>query len=811
MSADFRHAALRLWRTPLSSLVVVLTLALGLAAAMCVHAVLDRLFQPSALPAAGRVQLLDLNLRAGAEQQRLANWSYPAFAAARTALAPRLQAVAVTRQPLAMTLGWQGAAQPVQVELVSGGYFEALGTPVTLGAALPDPAADALEDRRVWLAHALWRQMFGGSPEVLGQTVRLQGLEFAIAGVLPEGFHGLSEQAALWVPMNAAPALTFARRLSGATSFWHAVFITSASGASALEAQLAAAAVPVQEVLDMRLGGTPVTVDVLARSWSEQRVDPVLRHAGIAVALCVGLLLAIVLLNFGLLSLARNEQRRRELGVRRSIGATRAVLLREGLSEPLLLAVAGWVAACGLAPSVLAWLAGFGGLLGASGRGLAEVELGSASLWLGGGLALGMLIVVAALPLRTLWRRESALLVAADGQRQWRGRRWLAALQFALATALMLGAGVAAQTAWRAVQAPLGFQPDGVLSAQLAMPAALQPSDGVAGFLARWQADAQALPGVQAAASAACLPLRGGCDQVLMAAVPRAADADWPVELNMVGGDYFGTLAIPVLEGRVLDARDDAAATPVAVLSAAAARRYFPDGRVLGQRIKLSMGFPEDPAGALVVGVVADVRATSLDAAAPPLVYLSALQANYDDNVLLLRARAGLEEDALAPLLAQSLARTQPGLALWDVRSMDARFAHLTAQRRLLAGVVSGVAALAVLLAAGGVYAVFNLLAQRRRREFAVRLALGACAGAVRRSVLREAAGTAVPAIAAGLLLGGVAVQWLGSQLPAIGSLPAVLVLAVALAMGLLALLAGWGPARAAARTDPMVVLRQQG
>lgn len=813
MWSALRLAALRLTAAPISTVVAVGCLALGLAAAIVTYSVIDQVvLRPTSIPNGGDVRLLELELATGEERQRLASWSYPAYTALRDALSPDYRAIAVTRDPLWLTLTTGGGAQRIRTEIVSPGYFSALGILPMLGADLAG-ADTTSADTRIWLTHGLWRDSFGADPAVLGRQVLLQGMPFVVAGVLPTGFQGISEQSAAFIPMSAAPVVTFARRLLGATSFWHAVIIVPAAAqAQALDTRLAAVGPRVRDAIDMRVDGQLATVSVHSQRWADTRVDPVLRQTTGAVGWGVAVLLGIVAVNLILLALAGQDQRRREFGVRISLGAGRAALLRLMVAEMTLLFATGLMLAWLLGAAVLAALARFDGLVKVAGFGLADVHLGVASLGFGMLLACVVMLCVIAGPARAAWALTASNALRPNPPARGLGsRRWLAGAQFALATVLMIGAGYAATAAWRALQAPLGFDPNRLLTAQIAMPAALEPADGVAGFLTRFTEALQAAPGVERAATAACLPINGGCDTVNLEAVPRVDAADWSVRLNMVSGDYFGALGVPLREGRLLDARDRADAPAVVVLSASAASRYFPEGSALGRKVSVSIGFPEDPAGATVVGVVGDVVDTDLDAAAAPMVYLSALQSAYPDNMVIVQARAGIGADSLAPTMAATLRQVQPELALWDTATMEQRLDGLTAWRRLVATLTAALAGLSLLLAGTGVYAVFDLLVRRRQREFGVRLALGASRTSLRRRVLGDALTTAGIATAIGLALGMAAVNVLASRLPGLDHIPAAMPGIVIALMAATAALASWWPAHRAASADPMAALRQEG
>ncbi len=802
---ELAHGLRRACRAPVSSLVAIGCLALGLAAATLAYAgVSGLLLRRSAVPAAETVQLLDLTLSAGGTRQRLRAWSYPAYVAARDAVAAEVTLHAVTLTPLSLTAGVGDDARRTAVEVVSPGYFGALGATLTLGNDIDEVGTG--DDRRVWLSDATWHERFGADPAVLGRVVQLQGLPFVVAGVAAPRFRGLSEQAALWVPMRSAPAVTFARRLEGTHSYWHAVF--AVADARSLDGRLPAAAAAVARRIEPRMGGVPARVDLGSTRWIDTRVEPALAAAIAGIAACAAIGVAIVTLNLVLLALARLELRRDELAIRSALGARRSDLFGAVAADIAVIFTPALVAAWGLARLGLLVLAGAAPSLRFGAASLADLELGPDAIALLFALAaavLGATLLAPALAVRRA--TNAAAPKSRDGVRAGRAQRAIAAAQFALATALAIGAAVAGGAAWRAMNAPLGFDPNGVLSAQVSIPAALAPADGTAGFLARMDTAMSALPGVASAASAACIPIQGGCDNVTIEARPKGSSDEGTVALALVAGDYFRTLGIALRAGRVFDAHDDAAAAPVVVLSESAARRYFPAGDALGRRLGVSVGWPEQPEGATIVGIVADVLGTRLDEGAAPAVYVPSAQLSYDDNVLLLRAKPGIDAHRLSAGLARALAQVEPRLALFDTATMTQRFDDLTARRRVAALLISALAALAALLAGSGVFAVFALSVRRRRREFAVRMAVGASGASVRRGVLGESVALAVGAAVAGIALAALGAGALSSALPEIRAGGAGTYALVAAVMITIALAASWWPAREAARAEPMRLL----
>jgi putative ABC transport system permease protein len=809
---ELRHALRRLARTPALALAAVLSLALGLGAASVVfEAARQLVFARPSVPAAAQVRTLALAQPASG--QRMAAWSYPAYRAVRDALAPDYRAIAYTPNPAQLQLaGRDGAASRVAAEFVAPGYFEALGFPLGAGRAFgPEHDTDVEAAQVAILGHAMWREHFGADPAIVGRTITLDGHAFAVLGVLREDTRGLSEQADLWLPMAAAPRLTFANRLRGALSFWHGAFVIAPDAKlPALDARLPAAAATLQREIDFRPVFGDAALAVETRGWLEQRVDPAFATGFGLVAGCVALLLALVASNLVLLMLARVEARRAELAMRVALGAGRARVLAALAQELVWIGAAGTAAGLGLAVLLSRGLQSFGPLVRVGSTGLEGLAVGWPTVAFAAVLCLAVLGLVALGPGRQALRLGTQGVQAARQELPGAGarRRWFAGGQVFLATLLAVAAGVGVSAVWQALRVPLGFEPERVLTARVALPTALVPEDGVAGFLGRVQAGLAREGGIEALGVANCLPVRDGCDRVMLTRADGPA-AERPVALNMVGGDWFGALGVPLRAGRVLDARDDAAAAPAVVLNASAAQHYFPDGDPLGRRVSISAGWPAEGTWAQVVGVVGDTLGSSLEQQGEPMVYVPLAQFSYNENFLVLRAAAGREAESLRPALEAAVRDAGAGVAAFDIATMDARFGDLTARRRLVGALLAGLAAVALVLAAAGVYAVFALLVQRRQREFGVRLALGADPRELGRRVAGEGVRVAATCAAAGAVVAGLLAWRFVPALP--GYAPDALLpylAALACTVGAAAL-ACWLPARHAARTAPMAALRQ--
>lgn len=610
------------------------------------------------------------------------------------------------------------------------------------------------------------------------------------------------------LPIASAPRLTFANRLRGALSFWHATFVVAAGTQRAgLQARLDAAALALNREIDLSAVFGEERLALESRRWLDARVDPGFAAAFALVAASVVMLLALVSANLALLMLARVEARRPELAMRVALGAGRLRMIATLGYELLWIGGTGALLGLAIARGLLLGLQGFSSLVQPGPAATGGTHLGLPTLAFSALLCIGVLALVAIGPGRLALKLSSQ---GANARNDPPGasarRRLIAGGQVFLATLLLIAAGLGVSASWRAVQAPLGFEPERVLTARVALPAALVPADGVTGFLARVQATLAQSPAVAHSGVANCLPARDGCDRVMLE-LEGGDDTPRPVALNMVGGDFFRVLSIPLRSGRVLEERDDAMAEPVVVISSSAAERYFPDVDPIGRRIALSAGWPDDGRYARVVGVVGDTIVGSLEGAAEPVVYVPIAQFHYSDNFVVLRGVAGQDSSLLRPLLEAAVRDAGAGVVAFDVATMDERFGALTARRRLVGILLAGLAVVSLALAGAGVYAVFALLVQRRRREFGVRLALGAEPRDLRRGVTLEGLRVSAGFALAGAAFGGVLVSHFAPVVPGYAmDTPMPWVSAVVLTIGAAAL-ACWLPARDAARTPPMATL----
>lgn len=811
---DLRHAVRRLARRPAFTLAVVGTLAIGIGANTAIFSAIEAaVLRAPPYPSADELHLVRPVLSTPAETDTLGFWSYPMYEAFRGA-APDIGGVAAyTPRPGAYNLDAGGDPHRVFVELASPAYLPVLGVEPALGRwFVPDEDRVPSEPAVAVLAHDAWLRLFGGDPAVVGRTIRVNAVPLMVVGVAPPGFRGLSERADLWVPMMMAPTLTFPRRLEGAFSFWHAVVARVPEGrvGVVLEASLAARAAVVAEQVPLAGAFGDVELGFHAEPLARSRVQPAVRTALTVLMGAAAFVLLIVCVNVANLLLTQTTRRRRDLAVRMALGAGPGGIARAVLTESVALGLLGGVAGLLVATWLLGLLQGIAPPAPAGTADPASATLGWPALAFNFGLAALAGIVAGALPaIRARRIGAHAVLKEADSRAGGsRGRGALIAAEVALALVLLTGAGLMLRTFVHLRTVDPGFQSHGLLTATVDLPRQAYPESDVVPFLDAARERLAALPGVTAASVANCLPLAGGCDNVGMRIEGRVAETDAPpdpVTMNMVDAGFFRTMGIPLLAGRSFGSADRAGNPRVAVVTRAAAERYWSGEDPVGARIQLTVGWDDY---AEVVGVVDDVRQYGLDEPAPATVYLPYAQWSYRSNHLVVRTDG--PPLALAGALRRAVREVDPGLPVWDVGTMDERLGASIAETRFTTTLLTLAAAIAALLAALGVFAVTAFSVAGRTREFGVRMALGARHGDVIRLVLGQAMRWAVVGLGMGTLGALWLTRLLESQLHGVAPTdPATFAAGLAL-MTVAALAATYVPARRATRVDPMEALREE-
>jgi predicted permease len=720
---------------------------------------------------------------------------------------------AFTPDPRRVNLAGENTAEPVRVEFVSQAYFGLLGVTPRLGRFFtPDEDLTPNTHAVAVLSEGLWRRTFGGDPTVIGRTIHLDAAPFQVVGIAPARFDGLSGRADLWVPMMMAPTLTFPNRLARTFSFWHMVIARIPEGTDPAPALLAGS-----RALEDRLALSRVfereRMDLRAFPLQAARTDQRLGRALLVLMGAVALVLLIACANVAHLHLARARRRRRELGIRLALGAARRRLARQLFAESAALAVAGGIggvllSAWGLdllntlRPPALSTVGGPGG------AGLNTAVLVFACLaTAGSGLLFGLF------PAWWASRADPLTMIRGDDGMPVRARMRgaLVAAEVALAVILLAGAGLLIRTTAALSRTPLGFDPRGTAVALVNPPGRAYPDDAGQRLFQSLTDRLAAMPGIRQAAAAYCLPVVGGCDNVLMtlADEPDPAQSRHEVQLNMVDPGFLPALAIPVLAGRGILEQDRSGAPPVALVSEAAARAYWPGRNPVGARIRLSMGWPEGEGWIEIVGLVRDVRyGNDLRAAARPGVYLPLAQFSYGAAYLVTRATGNPTAGIAA--MRSVLREADPQLPLWDPAPLSRHVARATAAERFSMVLLGAFGALALALAAVGTYGVTAFTVAGRTREIGVRVALGAHPRGVLGLVLRQGFRTVAVGLAAGATGALLATRVLRGQLYGVTPGDPVTLLVVLALMSGVAAIAIALPARRAVRIAPVEAMRRE-
>jgi putative ABC transport system permease protein len=788
-------------RTPLFTLLAVLTLALGIGANAAVFGVVKSVLL-DALPYADADRLVRIYARwaSSPSERQSVSPGVAADLAERTTTFSSLAAFNFSTADA--TYHAEAGPKVLSAAWVETGFFATLGVRAALGRTLT--AAD-VGTPVVMLSDAAWRRELGGDPAAIGRSIRLGQQLVEVVGVLPAGFVGPMGEADLWLGFDLAPLL--ADPVAARGQHWLGVVGRLRPGV-----ELAAA----QRELD-RIG-----VD-LARQYPESDQGRALVATPIRDAMVgdtrtpllvlmasAGLVLLITCTNLAGALLSRTISRRKELAVRVALGAGRGRLVRQLLTESALLAIAGAVVGLSLAAVGLRLL-----------RGLAlpalppyadlSLDPGAVVVMLLAAVATGIAFGLAPALAAGRWAPQGMLREetrgSSEGRQSRRLRGTLVAAQIALSLSLLVGAGLLVRSLWAMTTAPLGFTPDGVLTARVELPASKFPTPETrAVAFGELRERLAALPGVEAVASVTQIPSPTMSSNVLtVEGVTLEGDGPTFIPYMSVSDDYFRTARIEVLRGRAFGPQDVVDGTPAIMVSETMARRFWPDADPIGKRLRVSPHTAER--WGVIVGVVRDVRVDPALPAPEPMAYASERQDfGWTGRDFLIRTQG--DPLALTRPFQQALTAIAPGVPLRNPQTLRAIMDERLAGRRLPVLLMSAFGALALLLASVGVYAMFASLAAAREREFGVRIALGSSRGAIAGLVLRQgglwmAAGLAGGAV--GVTVVARLVEGLLYGVPRFD--PVALGLAVALLV-VCAAVALLGPVRRATRVDPISVLR---
>ena len=802
LKSDVRYGARMLRHSPAFALVAVLTLALGIGANAAIFSIVNTLLvQPLPLPESERlVTLLGRNA-----QNREIYFSYPAFQQVKT-----VRSLEVVSAFVGQSVNLTGQAEPIRVRggFVSDDFFRFVRVEPALGRGFL-PGQDDVEgaERVCVVQHETWQGLLGADPAVLGKTLVLNNEPFTIVGVMPPGFRFPFDEIEVWMPFHTWPPYRSGLSASGVVSRTNPLVgplarlrtgATRQQASAELATVLAAYAAQFPEAPEKSGEVRPLRELVVGGARL-----PLLVLMG-----AVALVLLIACANVANLMLARAAARQRELATRVALGAGRARLVRQLLTETALLWTAG--CACGL-------VVGHWGL---------RALTASAPQGLPGGLVarLDGTVVAFALALTALtailfglvpalrFSRPDVIEALKEGGRSDAGsalrtrlRGALVVSQMALAMILLIGAGLLLRSLDALTRVSPGFEASGLLTMEYRLPANKYPQGPQ-----QWEFHRQvvervrALPGVRAATVLRALPFSGNGSRLYYDALDKPAPPDnlprtW---FNAAEVASFATMGIPLLRGRGFDERDTADGPPVVVVSQRMVDANWPGQDPIGKKVRVMAA---TPLVAEVIGVVGDIKHSALDEVDLPYVYAAQAQQPHIFNTLVVRTEG--DPMSMAPTVrgaVWSVDRDQP---VWKIRTQESLVEASTGFQRFVSRLLAVYAALALVLAAVGIYGLMAYSVAQRTREIGVRMALGAHARDVLGLMLRDGMKLAGLGVALGLPAAFALTRLMRSML--FGTSPAdpATFAAVAALLLLVAGAASYLPAWRATRVDPLVAL----
>ena len=823
---DIRHASRSLRKAPGFSAVVILTLGLGIGANTAIFSLMDQvLLRPLPVHDPAALVLLDGPGPFRGRTMNAMTFSYPMYDDFRDR--NEVFSGVLARFPLPTTIVWRGASERANGELVTGNYFDVLGVRPALGRLFSASDDHTRGGHPVAvLSYGYWQRRFGGDPQVLNQTIIVNGHPLTIVGVSGRGFTGVQvgQAADVMVPLMMKAEMTPTwNDLDNRRSRWLTVMARLKPGISRTQAE-AAMNVIYRQINEQEIKEVPGGSESWRQRFVSKHLDVLPGHKGlsdlrqefstplIVLMSMVAVVLLIACANVANLLLARTMARQKEITLRLALGAGRARIMRQQIVESGLLAAAGTIA--GL---LFAWWTG-GLLLSAlpgdpAARSLsADPDLRIAGFALLAGVLTAIVFgIVPALQatragVTSALKEESGTV--AGGGRQIRLRRVLVVAQVALSMVLLAGSGLFARSLYNLKSLDPGFRVDDIFAFSLDPSLSGYSGDRLTGLYRRMQDELTALPGVRSVSMSQIGALTGNnwSMTIRVDGYQAKEGEDLNPSVDGVGPRYFETMGIPLVSGREFTERDAKGAPRVAIINETMARYFFAGTTPIGRRFGFGGGAPTDIE---IVGVVKDVRSLELRDQAPRFVYIPYAQ-DEDVTQLTYYVRAAPDGGASGESIRQAVRRLDANLPVFDMKTMALQVDESLFIERMVAALSLAFGALATVLAAIGLYGVMSYAVTRRTREIGIRMALGAERGRVLWLVLREVAAMAIVGIAGGL---GAAL-WLTRQIQSqlFGLSPNdPLTLAVAtMLLALVAIGAGYIPARRATSIDPMIALRSE-
>ena len=823
MLTDLRYALRMLLKSPGFTIVAVLTLALGIGANTAIFSVVNAvLLKPLPFPASQQLLAAGMtNTNDGSPRDELGSLSYPDYFDFRKENRT-LASLAIYRNETVAFNDANGAQSLVGIKC-SGDFFDVLGIKPIIGRGfgrVDEAAGGGPGGYKVILSYNFWQRHFGGDKNVLGRRIELDRRPCTVIGVMPVRFQ---------FPIQTDPIEFYITIAGDATSNDASKPVTEQRGNHSLEsiarlrpgismAQAQADLSTIAARLEKQYPDTNTAFGALVKPLREDLVGDV-RAALYVLFGAVVCVLLIANANVANLLLARASVRGKEIALRAALGASRSRIVRQLLTESVLLSALG-----GLGGLLLAqW--GTDALIKTVPQNIpriGDIQLDAPVLAFTILISLATGIIFGLVP---AWQAShvdlnSALKTGTRGGSEsghkGRFRNGLVMAEVALALVLLISAGLLIQSFARLGQVQTGLQPDRLLTARIGLPGSAYPkSENIIAFFDKLMPKIRALPEVESVSTIMPLPLSSSnmvTDfDIVEHSLPEGQRPAAPA--RVAGTDYFKTVGIPVRQGRVFDEHDTFNSAPVVIVNELFASKYFPGQNALGKRITPGFavdGGPDDkPKVREIIGVVGNVKHRSLRNDDTPEMYLPQSQIPFEFLTLVVRTRVANPASLTAAIRTQ-LAAVDPDIPLTNVRVFEEYISRSLARPRFNALLLSIFAGTALLLTAIGIYGVMAYSVVQRTNEIGIRMALGAEQSSIFRLIVGQAMTLVAISLVVGLVAAFAATRLLNSLLFGVGAWDPITFSVIVLLIAGVAFLAAWLPARRAARVDPMIALRSE-
>ncbi len=803
---NLRYAFRQLLKQPGFTAIAVLTLALGIGANTAIFSVINAvLLRPLPYPDAARIMVLNETSGPG-QDFAVALPNYLDWKRDNTVFAQ----LAITHRESRNLSGLSGQeAERVSCAYVSQEFFKVLGIGPNSGGTFTAEEEKPGGPLSAIISDRLWQRAFARDPAALGRTIKLHNQAFTIVGIMPPGISS-PQDTEVWFPFSRRVVSAWNDRTIHPMLFaWGRL----KPGVTVEQARTEMKAIAAR--LEKQYPATNARASVAVTPLLENLVGKYRTNLKLLLG-AVALVLLIACANLGNLFAVRGAARAREFAIRAAVGASRAQIIRQLLIESCVIALLGGIVGF----FVAVWARQ--GLIALAPQDVPrfqEISFDRSVLAFGFAIASLTTVLFGLWPAWQTSRADVQLALKAGSQGSGdapaakRTRDWLVITEIALTLTLLTAAALVLKSFSHMQSLRLGYEPRGLLTARMELPFRVYNNrEKTTAFTNTLLEKVRALPGVESAGIGSNSPLMGGWQtSFVREGVPAPPPSDMPsADLEVITGDYFAALRVPLLRGRMFNASDTASSPRVIIIDQALAEQYFPGENPIGKRLNVDVGNEDEGAAmAEIIGVVPRMRFHAVDEMAPlPVIYGSMAQAYRVSLVLFVRGGGGAA--SLEKSMRDMVRSIDPAQPVYDVRTMQDRVRETWGTQRLLMFLVSVFAALALILATIGLYGVLAFNTLRRVREIGVRIALGARPSQIRALILSH--GMRLLLAGGGIgLIGALALsRALQNVLFEVKGVDPTIYVGVGLLLFTATLLACWLPARRASRVDPVVALRAE-